>query len=1064
MVEIARPEGSTPAALAAAEADTVAAMQAGVDVVFQASFFDGRLRAHADFLLRIEEPSTLGPWRYDVADTKLARRAKPAALLQMAAYAEQVERIQGVAPAVLEVVTGDGERSVHPSADVSAYYRATRARFEAVVDGPPDDSTYPDPVPHCAVCPWSDACEGRRRADDHLSLVAGMRAPTALRLAAAGIDSVADLATMGDDVVVRRVGPAFRSRLRNQARLQRRAHDGKGPRYALLPPPRAGLGLEALPAPSPGDMFLDLEGDPWASEGGLEYLWGVVTVDTGTPVYEAFWGHDAVAEQLAFETVIDRIVDRRRRWPDMHVYHYAPYELTAMKRLAGRHVARQPELDGLLRSGAFVDLYAVVRHGIRVSQEGYGLKKLEAYYLEHRPQDGVGDGANSIVVYEEWLETADPQLLADIEAYNELDCLSTLGLRNWLEARRDEVAATAGIALGRRGDADGRPSENVEADDTLEAELRAALTRDIPDDPDQRAPAQQATWLLAQLVGFHRREQKPEWWAYYDRCTRTDSQLVDDSEAIGELTDVGPGDKIDRSVLHHFRFDPDQEHKVRQGSDVHDPRTRNKAGSVHRIDGRAGVLVLKRSRNTPIPTSIVPAGPVTAGELPRSVARVADSVLADGIDGPGPFRAVRDLLLGLPPRLSSPAPSGHPANLADVATDRALRLDGGCLAIQGPPGSGKTYTGAQLIVALARAGRTVGISGPSHKAIANLLDAVCRRAESDGGPALQCLQKTDDDSVLVAHAFVEKASNGDIETAMADAERRPDVVAGTAWLFSRPALVEAFDVLVIDEAGQVPLATTVSVGAAARNLVLLGDPQQLRQPGKGVHPPGSDVSALGHLMGDRATLDDDLGLFLDQSYRMHPEVCSFISELAYDGRLGSIDACARQDLIAPGALTGTGLRWIPVAHQGNRTRSDEEVDAIVGLVADLLGATFVDRVGQARVVTLDDILVVAPYNAQVNRLIEALPDGARVGTVDRFQGQEAPIVLCSLAASSTDDAPRGPSFLLDRHRLNVAVSRAQVLAGVVASPTLLATRCTSARQVPLVNALCRFVEVAQTVR
>ncbi len=1074
VVEIARPLDASPTALAAAEAETVAAMAAGVDVIFQASFFDGRVRAHADFLLRVDEPSTLGPWRYDVADTKLARRAKPAALLQLTAYAEQVERIQGVAPTHVEVVTGDGERSRHPTAELAAYHRSVRHRFEAVLDRPPADDTYPDPVSHCAVCPWAPACEARRRADDHLSLVAGMRGPTAAHLAAAGIDTAAALAaTTGDGERVSRVGDAFLARLRHQARLQRRAAADGTDRYALLPPPRPGLGLAGLPAPSPGDVFLDLEGDPWAVEGGLEYLWGLVTVDTGEPTYHAYWGHDPVAERTAFEAVIDLLVERRRRWPDLHVYHYAPYELTACKRLAGRYASRQAELDVLLRSRTFVDLYAVVRHGLRTSLEGYGLKKLEAFYLDGR--DGtVSDGGSSIVVYEEWLETGNQQLLDDIEAYNAVDCRSTLGLRNWLEARRVEVAAMAGTELGRPGPVDGTPSAAVTEADAFEAELAARLGTGLPADPATHDAAQHATWLLAQLVGFHRREQKPEWWAHFDRLTRTDAQLVDDSEAIGELAYEGVVGQVKQSQIHRYHFDPAQEHKVRVGDTLVDPATEATIGTVHAIDSVGGVLDLKRQGRVDAPRSVVPRPPISPGELPRSVGRVAEWVAEHGIDQPGPFRAVRDLLLARPPRLvPSAAGRGHPAtdpeaDPASRAVALALALDDGCLAVQGPPGAGKTHTGAELIVALVRAGHTVGISGPSHKAIANLLEAVCHRADDDGGRPLRCLQKADE-ADQVEHRFVELATNDVVEAALAEdagaaAGPRVDIVTGTTWLFSRPALVGALHTLVIDEAGQLPLANAVAAGAAAHNLVLLGDPQQLRQPGKGTHPLGSDASALSHLLGDQATLRSDLGVFLDRSYRMHPDVCSFVSELAYDGRLRSVDACAGIDLEASGTLNGTGVRWVPVDHVGNRTRSDEEVAVVVDLVADLLGATFVDRHGQERFLTLDDVLVVAPYNAQVNRLTEALPAGARVGTVDRFQGQEAPVVVCSLAASSAADAPRGPSFLLDRHRLNVAVSRAQALAVVVASPALLATRCSSARQVPLVNALCRLVEVAEAAQ
>ncbi|MCU1488786.1 MAG: family RecB-like putative nuclease, partial [Acidimicrobiaceae bacterium] len=290
-----------------------------------------------------------------------------------------------------------------------------------------------------------------------------------------------------------------------------------------------------------------------------------------------------------------------------------------------------------------------------------------------------------------------------------------------------------------------------------------------------------------------------------------------------------------------------------------------------------------------------------------------------------------------------------------------------------------------------------------------------------------------------------------------------DILAGTAWLFSRPEFDQQLDFLVVDEAGQLSLANVVAVGTSARNLLLVGDPRQLAQPSLGTHPPGADSSALGHVLGDAETIPADRGIFLDTTHRLHPSITRFISEIVYDGRLESEPGCERRAVSGGGPLSGSGLRFVPVEHRGNRTSSLEEVAVVKRCVEQLVGRTWTERGGAPRPLDLDDILVVAPYNAQVNLLRSALPPGVRVGTVDRFQGQEAPVVIISLAASSAEDVPRGMEFLYSLNRLNVAVSRAMGLAVLVCAPALLAAPCNSVEQLRLVNALCRYVELAETV-
>jgi predicted RecB family nuclease len=1059
---------STRAALEAAAQETLDAMRKGVDVIYQATFFDGRWRGHADFLLRVEHPehpSALGTYSYEVADAKLSRRVKAAAILQMCAYSEQLEDLQDYKPKQIHVLTGDGEQHTLKLSDYSAYYRTLKGRYEVLVLGAPAE-TYPDPVDHCSICRWADVCKERRRADDHLSLVAGMRRDQTRKLTAVNITTTTDLADLAPGAEVSGIADASLDRLRHQAALQVKARGLPPYPFELLPPePPTGevdddawpkRGFAALPAPSPGDLFFDMEGDPYALDKGLEYLFGVIErTAKGEPRYQGFWAHDRDEEKLAFEAFIDFVMQRLADDPNLHIYHYAPYEPTAMKKLMGMHGTREHEVDVLLRGERFVDLYAVVRQGVRIGSESYSLKQVEKLYMQ-RPEGEVMDAGGSIVAYEEWLDSRDDTKLEEIRAYNEDDCSSTLQLRDWLERQRVDAEALYG-EIPRPVLASGEASEELTAHEAELEALSARLTHDVPDDPERRTTEQQAGWLLAQLLQWHRREEKPEWWTYFHRIGfLNDEDFANDRECIGGLEFVGEVGTEQLSTIYRYEFEP-QDHKFSIGSKPTDPATERGAGEVMWIDDAQGLIDLKRrsSGEVPHPRSLMPGTPIKSIVLQDGIGRVAEWVAEHGIDAPGPYQAARDLLLRAAPRVSGLAPGDPLAGSGERGLDPARRLvpalDASYLAIQGPPGSGKTYTGAHMIVDLVRMGRTVGITAHSHAVIGNLLEAVCERAHEEG-VTVRALQKSEEHQRCSAENVECTTSNEVIAAAVESGS--VDVVAGTAWLWAREQMSDSVDVLFVDEAGQKSLADVVAVSGAAKSIVLLGDPQQLAQPSKGSHPVGAEVSALEHILDGSETMPEELGLFLGTTFRMHPTVCAFISEVAYDGRLESEPTLERQ------AVDGhAGLRWVPVEHEGNRTSSPEEAERVRELVDDLVGTQWIDRDGNPRKLTLDDVLIVAPYNAHVARLQQNLPAGARIGTVDKFQGQEAPVTIYSMATSTADDVPRGMEFLYDLHRLNVAVSRAQAMPIIVCSPALLRVLCRNAEQMRLANGLCLYSEL-----
>lgn len=1075
VIEIATTDLRTPDDLRAAQATTLDAMRSGADVVYQATFFDGRWRGHADFLFkRWDRPSPgLGGWSYDVADTKLARSVKGGAILQMCVYGSLLEGLQGIAPEFLDVITGDRVRHQHRTEDFSAYFRYVRARFDERVaaglrDGPA--GTYPDPVDHCRVCSWYPMCIERRRSDDHLSIVAGMRRIDTELLMAAGVPTLTDLARLPRERSIDGIAAPRLVRVREQARLQSQKKETGRLAFELIEPgpDDVGRGLSRLPQPSPWDLFFDIEADPWATEVGLEYLLGIVDEVEGQPRYLDIWATSQEEEKAAFERFIRLVIDRLDAHPEMHVYHYGGYEAGAIKRLMQRHGMCVDEVDRLLRGQVLVDLLNVVRQGVRASVERYSLKDIEKFYMPDR-EGPVTDAGFSVVAFETWMKERDQSILDGIAAYNRDDCVSTWMLRDWLEERRAEaVAGWPELDWTRPGTPSTEPSPAL-TDWLRQVQERVeGLTAEL--DTDDHSPAADGRRLLADLLDWHRREEKSQWWRWYElRIDLTIEELVTERDALSNLTFVD-GFAGDGAMVHRrYRFEP-QDHPFDPGDEAFDRDTGRSAGTIVAIDDVHGIVELKRSTRSdrPDPQALIGRAPIESKAQRQALLRVADSVIAHGIDGVGAYRAVRDAILRLSPRRAV----GLGGDLVEPGEDvlraarrLALELDHGVLPIQGPPGTGKTYAGGHMIASLVRRHKRVAITAQSHKTISNLLESVMAAAIEEG-VTVRAIQKAEEHDGHVGHlpGVMRVTGNLDVENALAVGA--VDVVAGTPWLLTRPEFDGVFDVLFVDEASQMSLANVVALGTCAESIVLIGDPNQLSMVSQGVHPNGAAASSLEHLVGAAVTVPPDRGLFLETTRRLHPDVNAFISPAFYDDLLETYPDTSRRVVLGDDAnLAGAGVRWLPVAHKGRGPRSPEEADVVADLVARLTEMSRRDTDGNEHVLTTDDVIIVAPYNAQVAEIQAALErrigHRGRVGTVDKFQGQEGVVAIYSMASSSREDAPRDMSFLYMRNRLNVAISRAQSLALLVASPKLLEAGCHTPEQMHMVDAMCRFVEVAR---
>src|SRR5271170_4938962 len=735
VVVIGRP-AFTVAGITAAAAATQRAIANEASVVYQATMFDGRFVGFADFLVR-------DGGQYQVSDTKLARSAKVTALLQIAAYADTLSRSGIPVAAEAELVLGNGKAVRYRIDELIPVYTEQRARLQRLLDDHYAEGTavrWEDERIHaCFRCP---VCEEQVRATDDLLLVAGMRVTQRAKLLDAGITTLAELADHSGpvaDLPARSV-----DKLVAQAKLQVRQRDTGTPQFEVADPQPLAL----LPDPDDGDLFFDFEGDPlWTADGadwGLEYLFGVLEAGR-SGAFHPLWAHDRRNERKALIDFLALVAKRRRRYPKMHIYHYASYEKTALLRLAGRHGVGEDDVDELLRSGTLVDLYPIVRKSIRVGSESLGLKALEPLYMGSQLRSGdVTTAADSITQYARYCQLRSngqsdesATVLKEIEDYNLYDCRSTRELRDWLILRAYESGVTP---LGAQPVSDGG---TIEEADTLAVKLEEFSG--VAASPDRTAE-QTAVALVAAARGYHRREVKPFWWAHFDRLNYpvdewaddTDVFIVDKAEVTVDwhrppraqklqrrlqLTGELARGAINREV--YALYEPPAPSGL---TDNPDRRAAGRAEVVGVDDPSVPTEVVVRER-TPadgstfpeLPFALTPGAPVGTKPLREAIERAAADVAA-GLPHL-PRTAVADILLRHRPRTRSGAELPRHGDAIDNITAAVLDLNSSYVAVHGPPGTGKTYTAAHVITRLvAEHGWRIGVVAQSHAVVENLFD------------------------------------------------------------------------------------------------------------------------------------------------------------------------------------------------------------------------------------------------------------------------------------------------------------------------------------------------------
>lgn len=1079
-----------------AASNTIQAMKDGYDVIFQAYLERDEFRGFADFLVKVPGQSEFGDYYYEVWDTKLAKSTRPYFVVQLCTYSWMLELLQGRLPDEIVIVLGDRTEDRMRIVGPMAYFHELKKEFLAAQSAfTGKDEEMPNPTFTSDFGRWGRYAKIWMESSDSLSVIANIRKSQIQKLHAADIRTLQGLAETALESV-RGMPTATFNKLKLQASIQFRSRGLDVPLYEVVEP-QPNKGLPALPPESPLDVYFDIEGHP-LMEGGLEYLWGCSVKDPHAPRGKAhgfldWWAHDRDQEKIAFESFIDWVHARWVQDPSMHVYHYASYEVTAINKISSREQTRIDQVAELLANGVFVDLYRIVLNGLRIGEPKYSIKNVEHLYRPRRDTE-VANGGESVVVYERWRETGGdalwrdsehgltvwrqdsvgfnwagwPELMA-IRDYNIDDCESTLELGDWLRGIQSDnqiLFLPPNNDLLIEVERTERQEANTARRSALQARQQALIDRqkedpDLKEDPDAS--------FLASLLQFHARERKPKAFEYLQRLEKTHEELVEDDAVLFGLT-ITDRSMSDGKLLCHARFSLDQPLRKDRFKKAVIWNTNISVDQVKfsELDDHTGQIVfaldpLYQDALEQEPLHLLGTGDFinTEGletglcELTEAYFETKElpSHLACLIHRDIPMLAHGSLPIN---RSSHPDDEGYMAAIKNAVHS----MQGTVLCFQGPPGAGKTFTASKVIESLVLKGLRVGVMSNSHAAIMNLLEPL---AEMLPGYLVGKVGGFESEKAFKekfpATTYPRFRYRGGMTFTNAEPYRSFSVIGATAFAFARADVTVPLDYLFVDEASQVSMANLMVAARAAGNIILMGDQMQLEQPIQGVHPDKAGLSALDYLLDGEAVIPEDKGIFLERTYRMHPLICQPVSELVYEGKLVSDAPNKNQSVDTKKTgkiLKSSGIQTLWTEHEGNTQSSQEEAKVIIDLIQELEGSTVTRKDGTTKVLDHEDILVVAPYNMQVNLLKEKLPDTVKVGTIDKFQGQEADAVIISMTVSNIEESPRGLDFVFDKNRLNVAISRAKALVLLVASPQLLSAPVNNIAQIDKVGTFIRF--------
>ena len=1057
--------------------ETVRAIQKGYDLIYHAYLIDVNFRGEADFLIKCDTPSDLGDYSYEVYDTKITRNLKPRHVTQITAYSDMLGKIQKLMPEKMYLIDGSDELHSFKTIEYIELFNHGKKEFLKFLSNKTKDKLYPEKCSYCNLCNWKDECDQIWEKDNYINLVAGSNKSQIEKLKKNKVSTVEQLAKTKLIATDLKINTESFEKIKSQAQLQEEKRLTGEDKIIILDPD-FGKGFYKLPKPDDGDVFFDIEGFP-RMDRPFEYLHGLYYKDKGKLKFRDLWAknYDKDSEKNIFIELINFFEKRFEEYPNAHIYHYAPYEKRAIRELATVYSSEFPKgdivNDNLLRKEKYVDLFAIAKQSIRTSERDMSLKSIEKFYDFKRKAEIV-KADDSVAKYDNWITTKNEKHKQDIIDYNEEDCVSTYHLREFLVKNKPEAIDwfIKPEEIKKESNKYGKKIEDKVSREDIEIDLIERL--------ENKKDKKNNLFVenLQNLVGFHWRDKKPDLWDVFDRVEKSHLELEEDTECIANCVLLKNKPQItENGYIFTYKF-PDQNYKLKKGSkifDVHniaDIKKDRSIGSIlfikEKLDNSSIEIFCPKKKDrkgNPYPMPELPSI-VTLGKgfPPRTFQHEAalHKFIEDYIQNNGKnYKSIMDMLGRNNPDIKGLKKDTiliDPNNDLNSQSIKIVKdLNSSYLTIQGPPGTGKTYTSASMIIALIKDGKRVGVTSNSHEAIKTLLIEIEKQASLP------------DNKEFTFKGF-RKAKSGEKKTEwqyITDADKKPEnldeysLYAGTSWFFVNPQMHQSLDYLFIDEAGQVALGTTIANATSTKNLVLIGDQMQLSQPIRAKHNGYARKSSLDFVLENLDTIPPEKGIFLNTTRRLNKKICKFISDSFYESRLNSHEvATSRSVKLKLEPIKDEGIFYVPIDHNGCSQRSDEEADLVEKTFNKIINKEF--KVGGDKgKISPEDIMVVAPYNAQANNIRERLnkkyTDGVKVGTIDLFQGQEAKVVLISMTTSDVESLPRHKDFFFSRNRLNVAISRAQCVAIIIFNEKLLLASTNSIEEMKLMNNFCKLL-------
>ena len=1076
--------------------DTVLALKEGFKVIHKAFFIEETFRGEVDFLIRVETKSDLGAWSYEVWDTKIARKPQTRHVLQITAYSYMLGKLQGLLPKKMYLIAGDDKEHPYNVVDFTYYFVYTRKIFLNFIKNIDKEKIYPEQCSHCKICRWYDECEKIWKNDNYINQIAGIRKSQIDRFKKENIITVEDLCNINlNNSNLKKINPKTLSNLKIKACLVQKKRESGKSNYKFIETENQ-KGLYELPKPNSADVFIDLEGYPFFGKRGFEYLHGLY-LNTGKKMeFKYFWANslNREDEKENFINLVEYLKKHFEKNPNAYLYHYNEYEKTALRNLSNDFFSFYPDgshfIDKLQRLDKFVDLYRVVEQCMLTSEKDISLKTIETFYKKDR-KASIKSAAESVLLYHQWLIAKKENLKRDIINYNKDDCISTYELREFLIKERPKDMPWFSL------------SEDDEKENKEEKEWEIK-NKELIKNLEKKKNESNNDFInnLQSFVGFHMRESKPEFWAIHDRRKKEHEDLVDDATCIANCIRTSDSPEKDKqSQLFKYKFQK-QDYKFKEGDVGYDilgfeskvskgkkptgfdiKKITEKRGEEY-LTLKVGPQIIKRMGSMPNQLTLGPGKPFTTWDQQRALNRYLNSILNK--KDQNKYKCINDFLNAKFPDIKDIKKGDNLINEKEDFVDETVKviknLQSSCLAIQGPPGTGKTWISAKVIIELLKQGKKIGISSNSHKAINNLLKqiediAVKEKFEFKG--LKKSSLDTETKKIKEDQIFNGKTEMIHNTTSYISASSDYSLFAGTLWYFSYtgskfnkktqkveekpPIFDQSLDYMFVDEAGQVSLVGAIVLGTAAKNLILIGDQMQLANPIKGVHEGNSGKSSLEFLLQDNDTIPLNKGIFLKETRRLNKKICKFISESFYESRLTTHKITEKRKVKPKVKIfENEGIFYIPVDHQGCSTSSEEEAKKIKTIYDQILESKYVEEDDNGKMISgtikHNNIMTIAPFNVQVGRLIKELNEKAKVGTIDKFQGQEAKVVFISFTSSDPENLPRHKDWFFSRNRLNVAVSRSQSIVIVIFNPKLLLTSCKKIDEMRLINNFCKLIK------